>query len=91
MTEVRRQKTERKSRHDDLVPVLDVPVLGVPDRLLPAPQLVAPDAARSGDPGPTVPRAREHGCRIAAFGGVRHDGKEGAPRCMGEILLWCPA
>jgi hypothetical protein len=33
---------------------------------------------RCADPGPMLPRARGDGCRIAALGGVRHDGKEAA-------------
>jgi hypothetical protein len=43
-------------------------------------QFVVPGGARSADPGPTVPCARNDGCRIAAPGGVRHDEKEGATR-----------
>jgi hypothetical protein len=37
-----------------------------------------PGRRSCGDPGPTFPCARQHGCRIAASGGVRHDGMEGA-------------
>jgi hypothetical protein len=44
------------------------------------PPLVVPGGARSADPGLTVPCARGDGCRIAAAGGVRHDGKNGAAR-----------
>jgi len=46
----------------------------------PIPPPVVPGGARSADPGPTIPCARAYGCRIAASGGVRHDGKEGATR-----------
>ena len=49
--------------------------------------LVVPGGATSADPGPTSPCTRAHGCRIAAYGGVRHDGERGAsaPLCMGSF------
>jgi hypothetical protein len=59
----------------------------------PIPPPVAPDAAASGDPGPTVPCARENGSRISASGAVRDDGKDGAPAApsMGSFRRNRPA